>query len=88
MFLKQYESSSAEEQSTEVYFEESAWSIPVLAGIIDANVGLFDRMFAGLLVLLNFFMQGAFSWVLLTDAFIGEAGVRVPGLGSGISFLF
>ncbi|CAE7375478.1 unnamed protein product [Symbiodinium sp. CCMP2592] len=61
------------EQSTEVYFEESAWSIPVLAGIIDVNVGLFDRMFAGLLVLLNFFMQGAFSWVLLTDAFIGEA---------------
>mmetsp|Transcript_1554 Transcript_1554/g.3660 ORF Transcript_1554/g.3660 Transcript_1554/m.3660 type:complete len:710 (+) Transcript_1554:34-2163(+) len=62
-----------DEQSTEVYFEESAWSIPVLAGIIDVNVGPFDRMFAGLLVLLNFFMQGAFSWVLLTDAFIGEA---------------
>ena len=62
-----------QEQSTEVYFEESAWSIPVLAGIIDVDVGRFDRMFAGLLVLLNFFMQGAFSWVLLTDAFIGEA---------------
>ena len=51
-------------------FEESAWSIPLLAGLID--VGLFDTMFASALVLLNLLMQSAFSIILLTPAFMGD----------------
>ena len=36
-----------------------AWSIPILAAIVDIDVGLFDRLFAGLLILLNFGMQAS-----------------------------
>ncbi|CAE7207514.1 unnamed protein product, partial [Symbiodinium microadriaticum] len=58
------------QEFTEVSFEESAWSIPLLAGLID--VGLFDTMFASALVLLNLLMQSAFSIILLTPAFMGD----------------
>ena len=43
-----------------------------MAGIAGVDVGFFDRWFGAVLLLLNFGMQAAFSWVLLTDAFIGE----------------
>ncbi|OLQ09123.1 hypothetical protein AK812_SmicGene7248 [Symbiodinium microadriaticum] len=55
---------------SEVEFEHSVWSIPIVSGLTD--VGWFDRLFASMLVLLNLGMQTAFSWILLTDAFIGE----------------
>ncbi|CAE7298639.1 unnamed protein product [Symbiodinium necroappetens] len=58
------------QEFTEVSFEESAWSIPLLAGLID--VGIFDTMFASALVLLNLLMQSAFSIILLTPAFMGD----------------
>ena len=51
-------------------FEESAWSIPLLAGLID--VGIVDTMFASALVFLNLGMQSAFSIILLTPAFMGD----------------
>ncbi|CAE7359095.1 unnamed protein product [Symbiodinium pilosum] len=41
-----------------------------MAGLID--VGIFDHIFAGALVLLNLVMQTAFSVILLTPAFMGE----------------
>ena len=49
---------------SEIHFEESVWSIPMVLGLVD--VGGFDRLFAGILVILNLVMQAAFSWVLLT----------------------
>ena len=52
---------------SEVRFEESAWSIPVVAGLAE-DVGWFDKLFAGMLIILNLGMQAAFSAVLLTDA--------------------
>ena len=57
------------EEFSEVHFEESVWSIPVVSGLVD--VGCFDKLFAGMLVLLNLGMQAAFSWVLLTAAQMG-----------------
>ncbi|CAE7231417.1 unnamed protein product, partial [Symbiodinium pilosum] len=60
-----------EEKSTPVRFEESAWSIPLVLGL--ADVGWFDATSAMLLVLLNFGMQVAFSGVLLSDSFMGDA---------------
>eukprot|EP00439_Symbiodinium_sp_Y106_P080527 s516_g19.t1 len=58
------------QEFTEVSFEESAWSIPLIAGLID--VGIFDTMFASALVFLNLLMQSAFSIILLTPAFMGD----------------
>ncbi|CAE7358401.1 unnamed protein product [Symbiodinium natans] len=58
------------QEFTEVSFEESAWSIPLLAGLID--ISIFETMFAATLVLLNLGMQTAFSIILLTPAFMGE----------------
>ncbi|CAE7790008.1 unnamed protein product [Symbiodinium sp. CCMP2456] len=58
------------EEFSEVHFEESVWSIPVVFGLVD--VGCFDMLFAGILVFLSLGMQAAFSWILLTDDFIGE----------------
>ncbi|CAE7375495.1 unnamed protein product [Symbiodinium sp. CCMP2592] len=58
------------EEFSEVHFEESVWSIPVVFGLVD--VGCFDMLFALILVLLSLGMQAAFSWILLTDDFIGE----------------
>ena len=40
---------------TEVCFEASTWSVPLLIGLVDA--GWFDHAFAIILVLLNLFMQ-------------------------------
>ena len=51
---------------SEIHFEESVWSIAMVLGLVDA--GFFDRLFAGILVLLNLVMQAAFSWVLFTAA--------------------
>eukprot|EP00439_Symbiodinium_sp_Y106_P087473 s2_g58.t1 len=58
------------QEFTEVWFEESAWSIPLLAGLV--NLGVFDTLFASALVFLNLGMQSAFSIILLTPAFMGE----------------
>ena len=52
------------EEFSEVHFEESVWSIPVVFGLVD--VGCFDMLFALILVLLSLGMQAAFSWILLT----------------------
>ena len=54
------------EPFSEVRFEESAWSIPVVIGLVE-DVGWFDKFFAAALLLLNLFMQAAFSSVLLTE---------------------
>ena len=62
---------SASLESTEVCFEESVWCMPLVIGLADA--GKFDRVFAVLLVFLNLGMQTAFSWVLLSDSFMGAA---------------
>ena len=59
------------EESTEVCFEASVWSVPLLIGVVD--VGWFDNVFAAMLVLLNFGMQTAFTYVLLSDGFMGES---------------
>ena len=59
------------EETTEVYFEESVWSFPLLIGLVD--VGCFDRFFTATLLLLNICMQIAFTCVLLSDGFMGEA---------------
>ena len=61
------------EEFSEVHFEESVWSIPVVFGLVD--VGCFDMLFAGILVLLNLGMQAAFSWILLTAAQLRLSGV-------------
>ncbi|CAE6955641.1 unnamed protein product [Symbiodinium sp. CCMP2456] len=63
-------SSRMVQEFTEVSFEESAWSIPLVAGLID--VGIVDTMFAIALVFLNLLMQSAFSIILLTPGFMGD----------------
>ncbi|CAE7260639.1 unnamed protein product [Symbiodinium microadriaticum] len=55
---------------TEVCFEASTWSVPLLIGLVDA--GWIDHAFAIILVLLNLFMQVAFTWVLLSEGFMGD----------------
>ena len=69
--LQQKVEQPPEEELTEAYFESSAWSVPLLIGL--ADVGWFDHAFAVVLVLLNLFMQTAFTGVLLSDGFMGES---------------
>ncbi|CAE7660819.1 unnamed protein product [Symbiodinium sp. CCMP2456] len=64
------ETVNAEDRSTPVHFEESAWNIPLVLGL--ADVGWFDNVFAVLLVLLNLLMQGSFTQILLSEYFMGE----------------
>ena len=46
-------------ESVEVHFEESAWSIPMVLGLVDA--GRFDTAYAVLLLFVNCGMQVMFS---------------------------
>ncbi|CAE6951125.1 unnamed protein product [Symbiodinium natans] len=64
------ETVNAEDRSTPVCFEESAWNIPLVLGL--ADVGWFDNAFAVLLVLLNLLMQGSFTQILLSEYFMGD----------------
>ena len=64
------ETVNAEDRSTPVHFEESAWNIPLVLGL--ADVGWFDNVFAVLLVLLNLLMQGSFTQILLSEYFMGD----------------
>eukprot|EP00434_Breviolum_minutum_P025217 symbB.v1.2.022277.t1/scaffold1968.1/size94324/10 len=57
-------------ESVEVHFEESAWSIPMVLGLVDA--GRFDTAYAVLLLFVNCGMQVMFSGILLSDGFMGE----------------
>ena len=60
-----------DEEFTEVAFEESIWSVAVLLGLKELDLGHFDSLFALLLMLLNIMMQASFSAILLTPAFMG-----------------
>ncbi|CAE7330147.1 unnamed protein product [Symbiodinium sp. CCMP2592] len=62
-----------EEEVTEVRFEESIWTVPLLLGLAELPLGWFDSLFAALLVVLNVTMQTCFSAILLTRAFMGDA---------------
>ncbi|CAL1172819.1 unnamed protein product, partial [Cladocopium goreaui] len=57
-------------EEVEVHFEDSAWSIPMVLGLVDA--GRFDTGYAVLLLLVNCGMQVMFSGILLSDGFMGE----------------
>ena len=62
-----------EEEVTEVRFEDSIWTVPLLLGLAELPLGWFDSLFAALLVVLNVTMQTCFSAILLTRAFMGDA---------------
>ncbi|CAK9055319.1 unnamed protein product [Durusdinium trenchii] len=57
-------------EEVEVHFEESAWSIPMVLGLVDA--GKFDTVYAVVLLFVNCGMQIMFSGILLSDGFQGE----------------
>ena len=57
------------EKFTQVRFEESAWSIPLVIGL--ADVGWLDTVGALLLIPVNLGMQIAFSSILLSEPFMG-----------------
>ena len=57
---------------TEVRFEESIWTVPLLLGVAELPLGWFHSLFATLLVLLDLTMQSCFTAILLTRAFIGD----------------
>ncbi|CAK9040758.1 unnamed protein product [Durusdinium trenchii] len=53
-----------------VHFSESAWTYPVVIGLVD--VGLWDVIFSILLMLLNLGMQAGFSYIILGEGFMGS----------------
>ena len=59
------------EKFTQVRFEESAWSIPLVVGL--ADVGWLDTVGAVLLIIVNLGMQIAFSNILLSEPFMGDS---------------
>ncbi|CAJ1440318.1 unnamed protein product [Effrenium voratum] len=61
-----------EEEVTEVCFEESVWTVPILLCLSELYIGWFDTLFAATLILLNLAMQASFSGILLSRAFMGE----------------
>lgn len=61
------------EEMTEVRFEESIWTVPLLLGVAELPLGWFDSLFATLPVLLNLTMQSCFTAILLTRTFMGDA---------------
>ena len=58
-------------KSTAVRIEESAWSLPLVLGLVDS--GWLDLSASVVLLLLNLAMQLAFSAILLSEEFMGEA---------------
>ncbi|CAK9090239.1 Uncharacterized protein SCF082_LOCUS42568 [Durusdinium trenchii] len=64
-------SEMAEDQLTPVPVEESAWSIPLVIGL--DNTGWLDTLAAVVLVMVNLGMQLAFSGILLSEEFMGDA---------------
>eukprot|EP00439_Symbiodinium_sp_Y106_P026093 s1473_g3.t1 len=59
-----------EVEEISVSFEESAWSIPMVIGLVRA--GRFDMVYAVVLLLVNCAMQIMFALILLDEGFMGE----------------
>ncbi|CAE7194374.1 NLRC3 [Symbiodinium natans] len=59
-----------EMEEISVSFEESAWSIPMVIGLVRA--GRFDMAYAVVLLLVNCAMQIMFALILLDDGFMGD----------------
>ncbi|CAE7626587.1 unnamed protein product, partial [Symbiodinium microadriaticum] len=59
-----------EMEEISVSFEESAWSIPMVIGLVRA--GRFDMVYAIVLLLVNCAMQIMFALILLDEGFMGE----------------
>lgn len=55
---------------SDVHFEESAWTYPLVIGLVDAKA--IDVAFAILLLLLNLCMQLLFSYIITRPEFMGE----------------
>ncbi|CAK9005799.1 Vacuolar protein sorting-associated protein 11-like [Durusdinium trenchii] len=53
-----------------VHFDESAWTYPIVLGLMDIRT--LDVIFSLLLLLLNFGMQVMFSIIIVTPDFMGE----------------
>jgi len=63
------EPEAAHEEEGLVYFGSSAWTFPVVIGL--APAGCWDVTFAVLLLLLNLGMQAMFSYIILSEDFMG-----------------
>ncbi|CAE7746055.1 NLRC3, partial [Symbiodinium microadriaticum] len=68
--VEEVEESSEEFEEISVTFEESAWSIPMVIGLVRA--GRFDMAYAVVLLLVNCAMQIMFALILLDEGFMGE----------------